>query len=83
MFCGVCSSPDKRKIFGEDPHRYQYVVQEKKGRQYSVKAGQISRKKKLFTREKCKLYLKQHSENVGDGVWKVKVSIYLKDYFIV
>ena len=44
-----------------------------------VKTGNIahcaffSRKKGLFTRDKCKLYLKQHCDSSGDGVWRVKV----------
>ena len=38
-----------------------------------------SRKKGLFSREKCKLYLKLHCDAQGDGVWKVKES-YMKRF---
>lgn len=29
----------------------------------------------MFTRDKCKLYLKQHCDSSGDGIWRVKVII--------
>ena len=31
------------------------------------------RKKGLLTRDKCKLYLKQHCDPSQDGIWRVKV----------
>ncbi len=33
----------------------------------------FSRKKGMLTRDKCKLYLKQHCDSSVDGIWRVKV----------
>ncbi|XP_074641333.1 bromodomain adjacent to zinc finger domain protein 1A-like [Tubulanus polymorphus] len=54
------------------PDKYSYLVQVQ-GKQdtFTVKSSNINRKKGLFTRDKSKLFLKQHCE-AGDGVWRVK-----------
>merc|ERR1712227_275239 len=52
---------------------YMYHVKELKGgEERTVKAGSISRKKGLFTREKLKLYLKHNCEVGADSFWRVK-----------
>ncbi|KAJ8308342.1 hypothetical protein KUTeg_013216 [Tegillarca granosa] len=59
--------------------QYRYVVQEK-GKSnitITVPAKQVSRKKGVYTRDKCKLFLKQHSEPT-DGIWKLKPNTAVK-----
>ncbi|ESO96438.1 hypothetical protein LOTGIDRAFT_159848 [Lottia gigantea] len=62
----------------QEPAKYKYVVKEKKGGAMStVRCSVISRKNRVYTRDKNKLYLKLHCEPV-DGVWKVKDESKLK-----
>ncbi|XP_054442563.1 bromodomain adjacent to zinc finger domain protein 1A [Pteronotus mesoamericanus] len=59
-----------------DPLLFKYKVQPTEKELYEcaiVKATQISRRKHLFSREKLKLFLKQHCEP-QDGIIKVKAS---------
>ncbi|MXQ86541.1 hypothetical protein E5288_WYG009389 [Bos mutus] len=59
-----------------DPLLFKYKVQPTKKELYEcaiVKATQISRRKHLFSRDKLKLFLKQHCEP-QDGVIKIKAS---------
>ncbi|XP_069882680.1 bromodomain adjacent to zinc finger domain protein 1A isoform X5 [Dipodomys merriami] len=59
-----------------DPLLFKYKVQPTKKEVYEsaiVKATQISRRKHLFSRDKLKLFLKQHCES-QDGVIKIKAS---------
>uniref|UniRef100_A0A8C5KME0 Bromodomain adjacent to zinc finger domain protein 1A n=1 Tax=Jaculus jaculus TaxID=51337 RepID=A0A8C5KME0_JACJA len=59
-----------------DPLSFRYKVQPTKKEMYEsaiVKATQISRRKHLFSRDKLKLFLKQHCEP-QDGVIKIKAS---------
>ncbi|XP_004867628.1 bromodomain adjacent to zinc finger domain protein 1A [Heterocephalus glaber] len=59
-----------------DPLLFKYKVQPTKKELYEsalVKATQISRRKHLFSREKLKLFLKQHCET-QDGIIKIKAS---------
>ncbi|XP_029340592.1 bromodomain adjacent to zinc finger domain protein 1A isoform X3 [Mus caroli] len=59
-----------------DPLLFRYRVQPTKKEMYEsavVKATQISRRKHLFSRDKLKLFLKQHCE-AQDGVIKIKAS---------
>ncbi|XP_010631902.1 bromodomain adjacent to zinc finger domain protein 1A isoform X1 [Fukomys damarensis] len=59
-----------------DPFLFKYKVQPTKKELYEsaiVKATQISRRKHLFSREKLKLFLKQHCEP-QDGIIKIKAS---------
>ncbi|XP_039112913.1 bromodomain adjacent to zinc finger domain protein 1A isoform X1 [Hyaena hyaena] len=59
-----------------DPLLFKYKVQPTKRELYEcaiVKATQISRRKHLFSRDKLKLFLKQHCEP-QDGVIKIKAS---------
>lgn len=59
-----------------DPLLFRYRVQPTKKEMYEsavVKATQISRRKHLFSRDKLKLFLKQHCEP-QDGVIKIKAS---------
>ncbi|XP_036061432.1 bromodomain adjacent to zinc finger domain protein 1A isoform X2 [Onychomys torridus] len=59
-----------------DPLLFRYKVQPTKKEMYEsavVKATQISRRKHLFSRDKLKLFLKQHCEP-QDGVIKIKAS---------
>ncbi|XP_029417739.1 bromodomain adjacent to zinc finger domain protein 1A isoform X2 [Nannospalax galili] len=59
-----------------DPLLFKYKVQPTKKEIYEsaiVKATQISRRKHLFSRDKLKLFLKQHCEP-QDGVIKIKAS---------
>ncbi|XP_055990278.1 bromodomain adjacent to zinc finger domain protein 1A isoform X1 [Sorex fumeus] len=59
-----------------DPLLFKYKVQPTKKELYDcaiVKATQISRRKHLFSRDKLKLFLKQHCEP-QDGVIKIKAS---------
>ncbi|KAM5176466.1 bromodomain adjacent to zinc finger domain protein 1A isoform 3-T3 [Callospermophilus lateralis] len=59
-----------------DPLLFKYKVQPTKKELYEsaiVKATQISRRKHLFSRDKLKLFLKQHCEP-QDGVIKIKPS---------
>ncbi|KAL6084872.1 hypothetical protein STEG23_019646, partial [Scotinomys teguina] len=59
-----------------DPLLFRYKVQPTKKEMYEsmvVKATQISRRKHLFSRDKLKLFLKQHCES-QDGVIKIKAS---------
>ncbi|XP_012384232.2 bromodomain adjacent to zinc finger domain protein 1A isoform X3 [Dasypus novemcinctus] len=59
-----------------DPLLFKYKVQPTKKELYEsaiVKATQISRRKHLFSRDKLKLFLKQHCE-AQDGVIKIKAS---------
>ncbi|XP_022332598.2 bromodomain adjacent to zinc finger domain protein 1A-like [Crassostrea virginica] len=55
--------------------QYKYVVQErgKSNITITVPAKHINRKKGVYTRDKCKLYLKQHCES-RQGIWRVKES---------
>ncbi|XP_076442628.1 LOW QUALITY PROTEIN: bromodomain adjacent to zinc finger domain protein 1A-like [Babylonia areolata] len=56
-----------------------YIVHPSTGKnnRVMVKASQVSRKKGLYTRDKSKLFLKQHCEAVK-GVWSVKASVMQK-----
>lgn len=59
-----------------DPLLFKYKVQATKKELFEcaiVKATQISRRKHLFSRDKLKLFLKQHCET-QDGVIKIKAS---------
>ncbi|XP_040599013.1 bromodomain adjacent to zinc finger domain protein 1A isoform X1 [Mesocricetus auratus] len=59
-----------------DPLLFRYRVQPTKKEMYEsavVKATQISRRKHLFSRDKLKLFLKQHCEP-QDGIIKIKAS---------
>ncbi|XP_051001948.1 bromodomain adjacent to zinc finger domain protein 1A isoform X2 [Acomys russatus] len=59
-----------------DPLLFRYRVQPTKKEMYEsaiVKATQISRRKHIFSRDKLKLFLKQHCEP-QDGVIKIKAS---------
>ncbi|CAO2586309.1 Bromodomain adjacent to zinc finger domain protein 1A [Lemmus lemmus] len=59
-----------------DPLLFRYKVQPTKKEMYEsaiVKATQISRRKHLFSRDKLKLFLKQHCEP-QDGIIKIKAS---------
>ncbi|XP_052275463.1 bromodomain adjacent to zinc finger domain protein 1A-like [Dreissena polymorpha] len=69
---GEMKTPDKKS--SSNPEAFQYIVQEQgKTADHTVKFKMISRKKGLFTRDKCKLFLKQSCDNV-DGAWRVKPS---------
>ncbi|KAK7836011.1 hypothetical protein U0070_004102 [Myodes glareolus] len=62
-----------------DPLLFRYKVQPTKKEMYEsaiVKATQISRRKHLFSRDKLKLFLKQHCEP-QDGIIKIK-----EDYIV-
>ncbi|KAL5008235.1 hypothetical protein ScPMuIL_013816 [Solemya velum] len=68
----------KRKQNALKPDLYQYMVLEKnKSVAIRVRAKQISRKRGLYTRDKSKLFLKQHCEPQL-GLWKVKDDIVKK-----
>lgn len=70
---GEKKSPEKKKG-SVKPEAYKYVVQfSDKATTNTVSFKMISRKKGLFTRDKCKLFLKQSCDN-DDGMWKVKPS---------
>nr|KAF6499144.1 bromodomain adjacent to zinc finger domain 1A [Molossus molossus] len=65
-----------KKSDAVDPLLFKYKVQPTKKELYEcavVKATQISRRKHLFSRDKLKLFLKQHCEP-QDGVIKIKAS---------
>lgn len=65
-----------KKKHALDPLLFKYKVQPTKKELYEctiVKATQISRRKHLFSRDKLKLFLKQHCEP-QDGVIKIKAS---------
>ncbi|XP_040825561.1 bromodomain adjacent to zinc finger domain protein 1A isoform X1 [Ochotona curzoniae] len=71
-----CSFQNRKKKGAIDPLLLKYKVQPTKKELYEstiVKAAQISRRKHLFSRDKLKLFLKQHCES-QDGIIKVKVS---------
>ncbi|XP_045165430.2 bromodomain adjacent to zinc finger domain protein 1A-like isoform X2 [Mercenaria mercenaria] len=64
-------SPEKKKGVIK-PENFKYVVQANdKAASNTVSFKMVSRKKGLFTRDKCKLFLKQSCDN-EDGMWKVK-----------
>lgn len=66
----------ERKKNAIDPLLFKYKVQPTKKELYEcavVKATQISRRKHLFSRDKLKLFLKQHCEP-QEGVIKIKPS---------
>ncbi|XP_072485775.1 bromodomain adjacent to zinc finger domain protein 1A isoform X5 [Notamacropus eugenii] len=71
------SSPQNgKKKSTIDPSLFKYKVQPIKKELYEsivVKASQISRRKHLFSRDRLKLFLKQHCEP-HDGVIKIKAS---------
>ncbi|KAL4238265.1 Bromodomain adjacent to zinc finger domain protein 1A [Mactra antiquata] len=68
----IKKSPEKKA--NKKPESYKYVVQVlEKPTVSTVAFKMISRKKGLFTRDKCKLFLKQSCEN-EDGAWKVKAA---------
>ncbi|XP_074069460.1 bromodomain adjacent to zinc finger domain protein 1A isoform X3 [Macrotis lagotis] len=71
------SSPKNgKKKSTVDPSLFKYKVQPTKKELYEsfmVKASQISRRKHLFSRDRLKLFLKQHCEP-RDGVLKIKAS---------
>ncbi|XP_070577872.1 bromodomain adjacent to zinc finger domain protein 1A-like isoform X2 [Ptychodera flava] len=54
-----------------DAYRYQVIPIEGVGKPLLVSASDVSRKKGLYTREKNKLFVKQHSEIVKE-FWRVK-----------
>lgn len=56
-----------------------YIVHPSTGKnnRVMVKASQVTRKKGLYTRDKSKLFLKQHCEPIN-GVWSVKESVMRK-----
>uniref|UniRef100_G3SBB7 Bromodomain adjacent to zinc finger domain 1A n=1 Tax=Gorilla gorilla gorilla TaxID=9595 RepID=G3SBB7_GORGO len=71
-----CSFQNGKKKDAIDPLLFKYKVQPTKKELYEsaiVKATQISRRKHLFSRDKLKLFLKQHCEP-QDGVIKIKAS---------
>ncbi|PNJ32730.1 BAZ1A isoform 9 [Pongo abelii] len=71
-----CSFQNGKKKDTIDPLLFKYKVQPTKKELYEsaiVKATQISRRKHLFSRDKLKLFLKQHCEP-QDGVIKIKAS---------
>ncbi|XP_045424753.1 bromodomain adjacent to zinc finger domain protein 1A isoform X2 [Lemur catta] len=72
-----CSFQNGKKKDAIDPLLFKYKVQPTKNRELYesavVKATQISRRKHLFSRDKLKLFLKQHCES-QDGVIKIKAS---------
>ncbi|XP_063501976.1 bromodomain adjacent to zinc finger domain protein 1A isoform X5 [Symphalangus syndactylus] len=71
-----CSFQNGKKKDAVDPLLFKYKVQPTKKELYEsaiVKATQISRRKHLFSRDKLKLFLKQHCEP-QDGVIKIKAS---------
>ncbi|XP_021574909.1 bromodomain adjacent to zinc finger domain protein 1A isoform X2 [Carlito syrichta] len=71
-----CSFQNGKKKDAVDPLLFKYKVQPIKRELYEsavVKAPQISRRKHLFSRDKLKLFLKQHCEP-QDGVIKIKAS---------
>uniref|UniRef100_A0A5F9DF41 Bromodomain adjacent to zinc finger domain protein 1A n=1 Tax=Oryctolagus cuniculus TaxID=9986 RepID=A0A5F9DF41_RABIT len=66
----------RKKKDALDPLLFKYKVQPTKKELYDsaiVKATQISRRKHLFSRDKLKLFLKQHCEP-QDGIIKIKAS---------
>uniref|UniRef100_A0A8C0XIK4 Bromodomain adjacent to zinc finger domain protein 1A n=1 Tax=Castor canadensis TaxID=51338 RepID=A0A8C0XIK4_CASCN len=70
-----CFQNGKKKD-ATDPLLFKYKVQPTKKEVYDsaiVKATQVSRRKHLFSRDKLKLFLKQHCEP-QDGVIKIKAS---------
>ncbi|KAM5235810.1 bromodomain adjacent to zinc finger domain protein 1A isoform 2-T2 [Ctenodactylus gundi] len=71
-----CSFQNGKKKDAVDPLLFKYKVQPIKKELYEsaiVKATQISRRKHLFSRDKLRLFLKQHCES-QDGVIKIKPS---------
>lgn len=71
-----CSFQNGKKKDAIDPLLFKYKVQPTKKELYEsaiVKATQISRRKHLFSRDKLKLFLKQHCEP-QDGIIKIKAS---------
>ncbi|XP_054522457.1 bromodomain adjacent to zinc finger domain protein 1A isoform X8 [Pan troglodytes] len=71
-----CSFQNGKKKDAIDPLLFKYKVQPTKKELHEsaiVKATQISRRKHLFSRDKLKLFLKQHCEP-QDGVIKIKAS---------
>ncbi|KAK7504212.1 hypothetical protein BaRGS_00004516 [Batillaria attramentaria] len=66
-------SEEENKKEPPHPHKMKYVVQftSSKAPPVTVTANQVNRKKGLYTRDKSKLFLKQHCEPI-DGLWKVK-----------
>ncbi|XP_075860212.1 bromodomain adjacent to zinc finger domain protein 1A isoform X6 [Microcebus murinus] len=72
-----CSFQNGKKKDAIDPLLFKYKVQPTKKKELYesaiVKATQISRRKHLFSRDKLKLFLKQHCEP-QDGVIKIKAS---------
>ncbi|XP_035825711.1 bromodomain adjacent to zinc finger domain protein 1A [Aplysia californica] len=67
-------SQKKKKGFGADPVRFQYKVK-LQGSSSPITATSLclSRKRGLYSRDRSKLFLKQHCEPVN-GLWKVKES---------
>ncbi|XP_017203748.3 bromodomain adjacent to zinc finger domain protein 1A isoform X2 [Oryctolagus cuniculus] len=71
-----CAFQNGKKKDALDPLLFKYKVQPTKKELYDsaiVKATQISRRKHLFSRDKLKLFLKQHCEP-QDGIIKIKAS---------
>ncbi|XP_053450663.1 bromodomain adjacent to zinc finger domain protein 1A isoform X1 [Nycticebus coucang] len=72
-----CSFQNGKRKDAIDPLLFKYKVQPIKKRELYesaiVKATQISRRKHLFSRDKLKLFLKQHCEP-QDGIIKIKAS---------
>ncbi|XP_037589081.1 bromodomain adjacent to zinc finger domain protein 1A [Cebus imitator] len=71
-----CSFQNGKKKEAIDPLLFKYKVQPTKKELHEsaiVKATQISRRKHIFSRDKLKLFLKQHCEP-QDGVIKIKES---------
>uniref|UniRef100_A0A2K6MPQ7 Bromodomain adjacent to zinc finger domain protein 1A n=1 Tax=Rhinopithecus bieti TaxID=61621 RepID=A0A2K6MPQ7_RHIBE len=71
-----CSFQNGKKKDAIDPLLFKYKVQPTKKELYEsaiVRAAQISRRKHLFSRDKLKLFLKQHCEP-QDGIIKIKAS---------
>ncbi|XP_074852955.1 bromodomain adjacent to zinc finger domain protein 1A isoform X1 [Carettochelys insculpta] len=69
-----CSAQNGKKRALIDPSLFKYKVQPIKKELYesvTVKASQLSRRKHLFSRDRLKLFLKQHCES-HDGVIKTK-----------
>ncbi|XP_013069196.2 bromodomain adjacent to zinc finger domain protein 1A-like isoform X1 [Biomphalaria glabrata] len=71
-------SQKKKKNAGSDPVKFEYIIRIVGSSDIeTVQAVTLCRKKGLYTRDRSKLFLKQHCSPVN-GIWKVKDSLYKK-----
>ncbi|XP_059156185.1 bromodomain adjacent to zinc finger domain protein 1A-like isoform X2 [Physella acuta] len=71
-------SQKKKKGSGIDPAKYQYLIKlTETSKMETVSATTLCRKRGLYSRDRSKLFLKQHCGPI-DGLWKVKESTFKK-----